>query len=117
MRRLCLSHSEVAARFNIRNIGCIGQWESSYHHGGFEALAPRVRGKLQATSMTKPAPEPTQPLLSRSTDLPGLTQLPSREDLQSEVNHLRMEVAYLKKLQALVQTQARNTAPRSKRKS
>ena len=82
MRRLCLSHSKVAARFNIRNIGCIGQWESSYHHGGFEALAPRVRGKPQAISMTKPAPEPTQPLLSGSIDLPGSTQLPSREDLQ-----------------------------------
>jgi transposase len=39
----------------------------------------------------------------------------SREDLLAEVNQLRMELAYVKKLQALVQARPKQ-APRKKRK-
>ncbi|MFZ6639681.1 transposase, partial [Undibacterium sp. TC4M20W] len=37
-----LSYREVAALFNIRSPGCIGNWERSYHNGGIDALIPRV---------------------------------------------------------------------------
>jgi transposase len=40
----------------------------------------------------------------------------SREDLLTEVNYLRMENAYLKKLKALVQQQAQPATARKKRK-
>ena len=116
MRKHALSRGEVAARFNIRSMGCISQWANSYHHGGIEALAPRVRGKPKASPMTTFAPQPTESPSSVSTDLPASTQLLSLENLQSEVDYLRMEVAYLKKLQALVQAQASMVAP-LKRKS
>ena len=65
--------------------------------------------------MTTFVPKPAEPP-SVSMDLSGSAQLRSREDLESEVNYLRMEVAYLKKLQALVQAQANIAAP-TKRKS
>jgi transposase len=39
----------------------------------------------------------------------------SREELLAEVNQLRMELAYLKKLEALVQARPKQ-APRKKRK-
>ena len=116
MRKHALSHREVAAKFNIRSMGCISKWANSYHHGGIEALAPRIRGKPKASPMTTFAPQPTESPSSVSTDLPASTQLLSLENLQSEVDYLRMEVAYLKKLQALVQAQASMVAP-LKRKS
>ena len=40
----------------------------------------------------------------------------SREELLAEVNFLRMENAYLKKLKALVQQQEQQTTARKKRK-
>lgn len=101
-----LSYSEVAAVFNIRSVGCIGQWERCYHIGGIEALTPRSRGR--------PKTMPTSP--DNQPPLPATEDLRSREDLQAEVNYLRMEVAYLKKLQALVQTQQQRTIARKKRK-
>lgn len=53
-----LSYRQMAKAFNIRNAGCIGQWERCYHSG----------------------------------------ETRTREQLLAEVNHLRMEYAYLKKL-------------------
>ena len=102
-----LSYGEVAAVFNIRSMGCIGQWERCYHTGGIEALAPRSRGR--------PKTMPTSP--DHRPALPATEDVRSREDLQAEVNYLRMEVAYLKKLQALVQKpQQQRTIARKKRK-
>lgn len=37
MRRQGLSHREVAALFDIRNIGAIGVWERQYDAGGFRS--------------------------------------------------------------------------------
>lgn len=100
-----LSYSQVAAAFNIRSTGCISQWERCYHSGGLDALAPRKRGKPKKMLIppdTKPEPLP---------DPAGRTH----DELVAEVNQLRMEVAYLKKLRALVQAQ-QQTATRKKRK-
>ena len=103
-----LSYKQVAALFNIRNDGCIGQWERCYHSGGPDALAPRKRGRpknMPILPNTKP-PESPADLADRSHD-----------ELVAEVNQLRMEVAYLKKLEALVQAQKQQrTAMRKKRK-
>ena len=101
MYKHSLSYSKVAAVFNIRSVGCIGQWERCYHSGGIDALTPRSRGRPKTMS---PSQDPQAPL-SVTEDLHSSEDLRSREDLQAEVNYLRMEVAYLKKLQALVQAQ------------
>jgi transposase len=102
-----LSYGQVAAVFNIRSSGCISQWERCYHSGGIDALIPRSRGKTN----NMPTTEDTKP------QLPPDGAERTRDELVAEVNHLRMEVAYLKKLQALVQAQQQQrTTARKKRK-
>jgi transposase len=102
-----LSCREVAAVFNIRNAASVGLWERCYHSGGIDALTPRVRGRPQKMPNSKP---PEQPL-------PADDEARSRAELLSELNHLRMENAYLKKLRALVQAQQQQRATaRKKRK-
>jgi transposase len=100
-----LSYREASAVFNIRNPSSISLWERCYHSGGIEALHPRVRGR------PKKMPDSQSP----KPDLPTDDDR-SREELVAEVNHLRMEVAYLKKLQALVQSQQQQASARKKRK-
>lgn len=103
-----LSYGQVAAEFNIRSAGSISQWERCYHCGGIDALIPRSRGKPNKM----PTPDDTKP------QLPPDGAERTRDELVAEVNHLRMEVAYLKKLQALVQSQQQQRATaRKKRKS
>jgi transposase len=103
-----LSFTQVAAAFNIRNAGCISQWERCYHSGGLNALAPRKRGRPTNMSIL-PNTEPPESL----PDPKGRTH----DELVAEVNQLRMEVAFLKKLEALVQAQKQQrTTTRKKRK-
>jgi transposase len=102
-----LSYSETATVFNIRCVGSIGQWERCYHSGGVDALTPRVRGRPKKMPNSQP-PKPSSPVDDETR---------TREELLAEVSHLRMEVAYLKKLRALVQSQqAQRTSARKKRK-
>jgi transposase len=99
-----LSITQTAARFDIRHHAMVGMWERAYQDGGVEALASRSRGrpKSMATSVPKSASPPDD-------------DQRSREELLAEVNQLRMEVAYLKKLEALVQARPKQ-APKKKRK-
>ena len=89
-----LSHRQAAALFNIRNAGCLTDWEKRYHAGGIEALGPRPRGR----PMSKP-PTPAVPVTAND-------EAKSREELLAELKQLRMENAYLKKLEALTQGHA-----------
>lgn len=107
MRRQGLSHREVAALFDIRGSGAIGVWERQYDAGGLEALTPRPRGRRpskmpQRTPKTKP---------SRSSG--DLTR--TREELLEELDYLRMENAYLKKLDALVQASKTSAQPKKRK--
>ena len=103
-----LSYGQVAATFNIRNAGCLSQWERCYHSGGLDALAPRERGRPKNMPLP-PNTEPPECL----PDPAGRTH----DELVAEVNQLRMEVAYLKKLEALVQAQKQQRVTmRKKRK-
>ena len=103
-----LSSGQCAAVFNIRSPGSIPDWERCYHSGGIDALAPRPRGR------PKKMPAPLPPKAQTPTDDESRT----REELLAEVNYLRMENAYLKKLDALVQAQKQQrTTARKKRKS
>jgi transposase len=102
-----LSYKQAAAMFNLRSPTSIPSWERCYHTGGIDALKPRPRGR------PKNMPDP-QPL---KTLLPVDDETRTREELLAEVNHLRMEVAYLKKLRALVQAQPpMRASERKKRK-
>jgi transposase len=99
-----LSYGQVAAVFNIRNPGILASWERAYRSGGLDALAPRARGKPKqmATPTTKP-------------EVPPDDEKRSRDELLAELNHLRMENAYLKKLRALVQAQQKATPPKKRK--
>lgn len=99
-----LSFGQTAAVFNIRNHAVVGVWERMYREGGFDALIPRPRGR------PKQMPAPTTKPESPSDD-----EKRTRDELVAELNQLRMENAYLKKLQALVQARQQQT-PLKKRK-
>jgi transposase len=99
-----LSMLQTAVKFDIRDHGMVGRWEHAYREGGVEALAPRPRGRPKSMATSVPIP-----------GSPPDDDKRSREELLAEVNQLRMEVAYLKKLEALVQARPKQ-APKKKRK-
>lgn len=102
-----LSYKQTAAAFDIRSPGHISNWERCYHSGGIDALRPRQRGRPK-TMPDSQSPKPPLPVDDDTR---------TREELLAEVSHLRMENAYLKKLDALVQTQQKQRAiARKKRK-
>lgn len=105
MWRENLSHQETAAVFDIRDQGAIAKWERRYHAGGIDALAPGPRGrprKMTGPNHEKPTEETTP-------------DERTREQLLKENEYLRAEVAYLKKLDALLQAK-RQAAQKKKRK-
>lgn len=84
-----LSLFQTAAKFGIPNDTTVGKWERIYYEEGPLGLYRDSRGKKQTMSSDKT--KKTKP--DRETD----------EDLLAEVQRLRMENEYLKKLHALVQ--------------
>jgi transposase len=101
------SYKEAAVAFDIRSSGCLAVWERCYHSGGIDALKPRKRGRPPKMPDFPDTPPQT------SADDKGR----SKEDLLAEINQLRMENAYLKKLEALVQAQKQQpVTARKKRK-
>jgi transposase len=100
-----LSYTQAAAAFNVRNTQSVADWANRYRNGGV-AMLERSR-KLSRTTMQAPTSEPTP---AAEDD-----QRP-REELLKEIEHLRMEVAYLKKVDALLQAR-QNSAANKKRKS
>ncbi len=104
MQEHSLSHRETAAHFDICSIGILRAWEHQYDAGGIAALLPRPKGR------------PKQ--MDQSTNTPptlGNHEERTREELLEELNYLRMENAYLKKLRALIQANQQATL-RKKRK-
>ena len=99
-----LSYGQTQALFGIRNKTGVATWERQYNEGGIEALKPRPKGRQPA--MPKPEPPPVPPV-----SIPDRNA--THEDLLKENAYLRAEVAYLKKLDALVQ--AKSTIPPTKR--
>ena len=84
-----LSQMETAVKFGIPSISTVGKWERIYYEEGREALYKDNRGRKR---------------MSDKVDTPRPKLAPKvEEDLIAEIQRLRMENAYLKKLQALVQ--------------
>ncbi|CAG2157839.1 IS3 family transposase ISRme12 [Cupriavidus campinensis] len=105
MWREGLSGEQTAALFDIRSPGCIGVWERRYHSGGIDALSPRPRGRPKTMPQAIPPKSPAEPVADDERP---------RKELLKEIEYLRAEVAYLKKLDALVQ--AKKAAQQKKRK-
>jgi len=100
-----LSFNQTIHLFDLRGgTGVVSDWERKYHEGGITALAPKSRGRPKQMK----SPEPPQPLDEKPTETKTL------QELQRENEYLRAEVAYLKKLDALVR--AKQQAAQKKRK-
>jgi transposase len=99
-----LSITQTAAKYDIRQHSMVGTWARAYQDGGADALAASPRRQFK--KMTVP---------TTKSEVPVGEDKRSREELLAEVEQLRMEVAYLKKVQALVQAR-QNSAPLKKRK-
>ena len=101
-----LSCRQAGALFNIRRFDTIASWERAYAKDGIAGLMPQPTRRERGASVDAPTPGP---------DSDG-AEMPSRQELLEEMEALRAENAYLKKLKALVQAQAKS-APGSERKS
>jgi transposase len=99
MQKEGLSDRQAAALFNVRNFNAVRDWMLQYDGVSVNSLSPRtVRKKAVAK------------------DKQSSSGHCSREELLAEVSQLRMENAYLKTLDALVQAKTK-LARQKKRKS
>ncbi len=94
-----LSYRQAAAIFGVRRFDQIGVWERAFNSQGVAGLmgdpSKASRGKKPKMSAAAASPPVGPPDSSKK-----------REDLLREVQQLRLENAYLKKVQALVQSKA-----------
>ena len=88
MRKELLSYQETARRFEVRSDTQVKNWERIYLEEGKEGFYIERRGR-------------------KSTCRPKKLKKEVEEDLISEVQRLRAENAYLKKLNALVSERVR----------
>jgi transposase-like protein len=86
------SSNETAAIFNIPSSGLIRKWRIQFAEQGEDALISKHKGRPTMKKNTK-----------KSNPVEG-----SVEALQEELERLRMENAYLKKLNALVQNKEKS---------
>lgn len=83
MRKESLSYTETARKYNVSSDTRVASWERIYLEEGPEGLYIERRGR-------------------KSTGRPKKLKPEVEEDLIAEVQRLRAENAYLKKLRALV---------------
>ena len=93
-----LSATMTATKFNLANENTVLRWEPIYYEEGPQSLYKERRGQKMNMSS-----KPRKKKLSKENE----------EELIEEVQRLRMENAYLKKLQALVQER---TKPKQSKK-
>ena len=92
-----LSATMTATKFNLANENTVLRWERIYYEEGPQGLYVEKRGKKKNMSV-----KPRKKKLSKENE----------EDLIEEVQRLRMENAYLKKLQALIQERTKPKHPK-----
>jgi transposase-like protein len=88
MRREKLSYHEAARQFDVSEHHVVARWERIYIEEGAEGLRIERRGRKSTGKSQKPKKD-------------------VEEDLIAEVQRLRAENAYLKKLNALVAERVR----------
>ena len=90
MHEHSLSLRQATARFGIQSFSTVSRWERIYYEEGKEALYEERRGRKSKMSESKIVCKPKN-------------NVNENEDLLAEIQRLRMENEYLKKLNALVQ--------------
>ncbi|RAP75281.1 IS3 family transposase [Paenibacillus montanisoli] len=91
------SPNEAAVIFNISSPGIIRKWRSQYHEHGLDALKSKKKGRLPVTDKNKKITKKQEPTEG------------SVEALQAEIERLRMENAYFKKVECLSSKQGKIT--------
>jgi transposase len=94
-----LSCRQAAALYNIRRPDQIAEWQRLYADHGAEALQPGWKREQTTMSQT--------PKRRNVQETPADDQR-SREELLRDLEQLRAENAYLKKVQALARTKSRS---------
>jgi transposase len=102
MHKERLSCREAATRFGLGQSSQVGIWERQYYSGGLDA--PK---RKKTASMPKKSPVPPQPPFVDDDSK-------SREQLKTELEYLRMENAYLKKLEEIRAAPNRSRPPKKK---
>ena len=92
-----LSLMETCIKFNIGDHTVVGNWERIYYEEGPQGLYLERRGRNKEMSS-----KPEKKKLSKENE----------KDLIAEIQQLRMENAYLKKLNALVQERIKRENPK-----
>jgi transposase len=92
-----LSYRQAGALFGVRRFDQIGAWERAFRESGFAGLEPGRGKTMKKKKVKSPDPGASQDDDHRS-----------RQELLREVQQLRMENAYLKKLDALVQDRSKS---------
>lgn len=90
------SPNEAAVIFNISSPGIIRKWRSQFNEHGMDALKSKKKGRPILTDKNENITKKQEPAEG------------SVEALQAELERLRMENAYLKKLNALVQNKEKS---------
>ena len=96
MQKEKLGYRETAQQFKVTNHSMVAKWERIYLEEGPEGLYIERRGKASSAKKGRP------PKLDKKVE----------EDLIAEVQRLRAEVDYLKKLNALVLEEERQSKRR-----
>lgn len=96
-----LSLIETSIKFNLSDTGAVSKWERLYYEEGPKALFEERRGRKNMSS------KPIKNKLSKDVE----------EDLVDEIQRLRIENAYLKKLNALVQERIQRENPKKQKLS
>lgn len=106
MQKEHLSLREVAARFGLGQSSQVGIWARQYYSDGLDALSAPKKRKAAAMPDKTRLPNESQPVDDDSK---------SREQLKAELEYLRMENAYLKKLEEIREAPTRSHRPVKKR--
>jgi transposase len=106
-----LSFAQTAELFDLRGgAGVVSSWERCYHEGGLESLEPKPRGRPAKMKAPKKLNTPK----AHDPDSGQAQEQSTLEELRRENEYLRAEVAYLKKLDALVRAQKHPTPKKRK---
>jgi len=100
-----LSINQAAARFNVPAPSTISLWQRLYNEGGITALEPKPKGRPPMSKPRSKAFTPTNKPVSQMTP----------QELMQELEYRRVEIDYLKKLEALAQQ--KHLASKNKSKS
>lgn len=98
LREEGLSYRQAGVKFKIRRFHAIADWERRYEEGGLEGLVDRRRDNGMRDKKLRE---------SNAERVSAADDTYSRSEMLLEINRLRAENAYLKKLQALALTEKR----------